>query len=148
MTNGVDTSPNPVVTQLLGGGEPPLDIGIFVGYFGPSKKDNYVRLYTALDFRCYYELPTAGLLSTKPIDAKDPNSATRVIVKGNTAVDFVQIQTAQARYLSGPIACNNLDRAKDKGVFCGGIHPFAASVDGPCCNTAGQHCTNVNTRCT
>ena len=141
MTKIVDTSTNPVVAQLLGSGEPPLDVGLLCGYFGPSKKENQTRLYTSLDFRTYYEFPIAAVVSTMPIDPKDPHSPTRVMVKGATSVDFVQIQTAEARFFSGPIADRNLARTNDKGDFCREILAFAV------CNTAGHHCTNANTAC-
>jgi hypothetical protein len=147
MAKSVDTSPNPIVTQLLGGGDPPLDVGVLIGYFGPSKKDNQVRLYTSLDFHTYYEFPIAGVLSTIPLDPKDSNSPTRVFLKGGTFVDFVRIETTEARYLCGQIADRNLARATAKAAVCAPQGIFAASVDGPCCNTVGHHCTNANTNC-
>ncbi len=102
---GVDTSPHQVVVKLLGDADPSRDLVVLVGYFGPSKKRDSVRLYLDLDFRAYFELPRGWIVSTDQVDPDDENSPTRVIVEVTAELELVQIsrQRLEAAYLQGSI---------------------------------------------
>jgi hypothetical protein len=113
----VDTSTHPLVTAILGDSDPPPDRIVLVGYFGPSRKSNSVRLYLGLDMLCYYEIPLdgAGIISTEPVDPNNPHSATRVILNAGTPLELVDITALQAEagYLRGNLTASLLARAAE-----------------------------------
>jgi len=97
---------HPLVTKLLGDTDPPRNLVVLVGYCGPSKKPDSVRLYLGLDFRAYYEIPRGGIIPTEPIDSQDENSPTKVVVEATTRLELVQVsrQSVEASFLQGGIA--------------------------------------------
>jgi hypothetical protein len=113
--SSVDTSTHPLVTAVLGDSDPPADKVVLIGYFGPSKRPNSVRLYLGLDFMSYYEIPLDGvsIIATEPVDPSDPHSATRVIVKGDAQLELVYISgiRGEAEFLQGNITGSLLARA-------------------------------------
>jgi hypothetical protein len=109
----VDTSTHPLVTAILGDSDPPPDRVVLVGYFGPSRKSNSVRLYLGLDMLRYYEIPLDGIVSTEPVDPNNPRSATRVILNADTQLELVSMTALkdEAGYLRGNITASLLSRA-------------------------------------
>ena len=109
----VTLTPHPLVAKLHPEPDTPRDLVALIGYFGPSKKTDYIRLYPDLSFRSYYDIPTNGIIYTEPTDAKDENSPTRVLVLAATNLEMVQTthQCIEASYLQGAIAGNYLAAA-------------------------------------
>ena len=109
----VNTSTHPLVSAILGDNDPPPGVVALVGYFGPSKRADHVRLYLTLDFTSYLELPTTDnlIVSTEPVNADDANSPTRVIVKSEMKLEVVRIESTEASYLQGAIAGSFLSKA-------------------------------------
>ncbi len=109
----VNLETHPLVAKLHADPDEFTDLVALVGYLGPSKKADYVRLYVDLTFRNYYEIPTEGIVSTSPTAAADENSPTTVHVAGGTQVDKVSItsQSTEARFLQGSIASGYLGGA-------------------------------------
>lgn len=121
---------HPLVAKLGGeGDEPPPSLVTLVGYLGPSRRPDSVRLYADLTFRTYYEVPRSGIKSSEA--GPDENSPTRLAVYSDTKIDIVQTsrQSVEAGYLSGAIS----------GGFLGG----AASARRP--GGGGQVCLTVVT---
>ena len=106
----VDLTPHPLVTRLNPEGDPPPDLVMLVGFIGPSKKPDGIRLYLNLSFNTFIDIPVAGIVSTQSVDSEDENSPTRVWVRGDARLDVVQTvsQTIEASYLRGWIARNYL----------------------------------------
>jgi hypothetical protein len=104
--------PHPLVKELLGEADPPGDLVLLVGYFGPPKKPGYKRLYLGLDFQAYFEIPEDGIVRAVPVDS-NPYSPTHVIVKAATRLELVKVssQVIEASYLQGGIASANLGGA-------------------------------------
>ena len=102
----VNLETHPLVAKLHTDPDELTDLVALVGYLGPSKRADYVRLYVDLTFRNYYEIPKAGIVSTSPTDAGDENSPTTVHVAGGTQVDMVSVtsQSTEARFLQGSIS--------------------------------------------
>jgi hypothetical protein len=97
-------STHPLVTKLRGDSDTPPSLVALIGYFGPSKKADSIRLYPSLDFQSYFEIPTAAIVATTPVDADDEDSPTVVHVKAGTPVDSVQTSTQPVEsYLQGGI---------------------------------------------
>jgi hypothetical protein len=107
------------------------DVVSLIGYIGPSKRPDYTRLYQDLSFRNYYEIPTAGITATTPVNADDENSPTHVQVTADTKLDVVtvSVQSVEARFLSGSIASG----------FLGGAQAQTAGAFAP------TLCTNITT---
>jgi hypothetical protein len=124
---------HPLVTKLLGDSDTPPDVVTLVGYFGPSKRANYIRLYPSLDFHSYFEIPKSAVVVTTPTDPKDESSPTVVQVAAGTKVDAVQTTTQPVEaYLQGGIT----------GGYLAGAAPTAAAVP-----ATGSNCT-ICTVCT
>ena len=129
----VNLTPHPLVTKL----HPELDAFndhvALIGYFGPSKKADCIRLYADLSFRSHYDIPTSGIVHTEPTDARDENSPTRVLVLAATKLEVVEItsQCVEASYLQGSIARDYL-----AGAPVGAMRSTAAnlaSIISHCC---------------
>ena len=91
-----------------------------VGYVGPSKKADHVRLYTGLDFQSYYEVPRRRL-STRTQSTPKTRQRSTVMIKPDAALDFVQVskQSGTASFLAGGIAGAFLTSQAQAGI----IHP-------------------------
>ena len=112
-------STHPLVTKLQGDAETPPSLVALIGYFGPSKKADSIRLYSGLDFQSYFEIPKAAIVATTPTDAKDDQSPTLVHVKTGTPVAAVQTSTQPVEtYLQGGIT----------GQYLGSAGPAAQAV--------------------
>jgi hypothetical protein len=109
-----NTTTHPIVQAILDVNQSPEDVAVLVGYFGPSSKPDYVRLYLSLDLHSYCELynPAGGgdILNTLPSNPNNPNDPTLVFVKANADVKFVKTSSTgvQASFLQGAIATANL----------------------------------------
>ena len=114
-----------MVAKLLADTENPRDLVALIGYFGPSKKPDHVRLYTGLDFRTYYEVPKTGVVHTEPVNAKDENSPTRVMLDAQSTVELVQTstQSGPAAFLAGAITGTHLPPAASVDPTQG-VQPF------------------------
>jgi hypothetical protein len=124
---------HPLVTKLLGDSDTPPDVVTLVGYFGPSKRANYIRLYPSLDFHSYFEIPRSAIVATTSADPKDESGPTVVHVTSGTKVDAVQTTTQPVEaYLQGGIT----------GGYLAGATPTAAAVP-----ATGSNCT-ICTVCT
>src|SRR6185295_5795994 len=101
-----DLTPHPLVTRLNPEAEAPPDLVVLVGFIGPSKKPDRIRLYLNLSFNAFIDIPVAGIVSTQSVDREDENSPTRVWVRGEAKLEVVQAasQTIEASYLRGRIA--------------------------------------------
>lgn len=134
---GVNLETHPLVAKLHANPDELSDLVALVGYLGPSKKTDHVRLYVDLTFRSYYEIPTEGILSTSAAAAADENSPTTVHVAGSTQLEKVSvtIQSTEARFLQGSIAGGYLSGA-DVGVDAQCSWPTSPSC---WCRTA-QNC--------
>jgi hypothetical protein len=100
---GAKLDVHPLVKKMLGeDGEPTTAISL-VGYVGPSKKADHVRLYTGLDFQSYYEVPRASVIDAHAVDAQDENSASKVMIKPDATLELVQTtkQSGTASFLAG-----------------------------------------------
>lgn len=110
---------------------------MLVGYIGPSKGTDYVRLYVDLTFRNYYEIPAEGIVSTAPKDASDENSPTTVHVAGDTRLEKVSVtsQSVEARFLQGSISSGYLGTAgagaASEAWTFGTCQPAGAQVGAP-----------------
>lgn len=125
--------------------EAPPEVAALVGYIGPSRRGDSVRLYQDLTFRNYYEIPRDGILATSPVNPDDENSPTQVQVDPDTKVEVVtvSVQSVEARYLSGSIAGGFLGAAgggaggAQAGPVCANITTYMPSCVGqpaPCAN--------------
>jgi hypothetical protein len=109
----INLDTHPLVNKLHPNPDEIPDIVALVGYLGPSRKDDCVRLYSDLTFRNYYEIPTSGILATSQTNAGDENSPTSVHVSADTRLEAVSIssQNIEASYLKGSIASSHLGSA-------------------------------------
>ncbi|HEX4608137.1 MAG TPA: hypothetical protein VH092_08020, partial [Urbifossiella sp.] len=71
---------HPLVTKLLGTADSPPDLVTLVGYFGPSKNADSIRLYPTLDFRSYFEIPRSAVAATTAANPQDESGPTVVHV--------------------------------------------------------------------
>jgi hypothetical protein len=155
-----NTPTHPLVTKLMGDSDTPPKLVTLIGYFGPSKKADSIRLYTSLDFQSYFEIPKAAIVTTTPADAKDEHSPTVVHVKAGTPVDAVQTSTKPVEsYLQGSIAALDLNpqplppgvvRPTPTATFvtvCGVSHPPCSGVHTQCCPISAPPCSGVQTQC-
>jgi hypothetical protein len=116
-SKSVTTTTHPIVDTILKSKLTPGDAAVLVGYFGPSPKADYVRLYLSLDLHCYCELysPVSGgdILLTFPSDPNNSNDPTYVFVKASADIKVVKTVTTgvQASFLQGAIATANLGAA-------------------------------------
>src|SRR6185295_8441558 len=118
--DAVNLDTHPLVAKLgAESEEPPTPVVTFVGYIGPSKNPDSVRLYTDLSFRTYYEIPRASIRSNDP--GADEDSPTRVTVDADARIEVVQTerQSVEAAYLAGSIAGRYLTAASRRPpIFC------------------------------
>jgi hypothetical protein len=109
----VITPTHPIVQAILEVTQSPEDVAVLVGYFGPSSKPDYVRLYFSLDLHSYCELynPAGGgdILATLPSNPNNPNAPTFVLVKASANIEVIQTSSTgvQASFLQGAIAATN-----------------------------------------
>ena len=150
---GLNLEPHPLVRQLHSDPDDAQDLISLVGYLGPSKQPDQIRLYSDLSFRHYYEIPSDGIVATTPTNADDPNSPTIVHVKASTRIDVVSVasQNVEAGFLRGAITSGYLGSAAGSAGQGGVIQPTpTASVMTQCgaCPTRNpQHCPSF-TICT
>jgi hypothetical protein len=134
----VDLSTHPLVANVDPSEiePPPPELATLVGYLGPSRRDGSIRLYRDLTFRNFYEIPSDGIVSTKPVNPDDENSPTLVQVDPDTKVEVVNVsvQSVEARYLSGSIsgglygaAAGGAADAQAAGTLCGNITTYMPS---------------------
>jgi hypothetical protein len=109
----VNLSPHPLVSKLHTDLDNPPNLVTLVGYLGPSKKPDSTRLYQDLTFRNYYEVPSASITATTPVDAEDPNSPTVIHVPASTTLEAVSTtsQSVEAGFLKGAITSSYLGSA-------------------------------------
>ena len=126
-------TPHPLVVKLHPDPDSPTDTVALIGYFGPSKKADSVRLYADLTFRRYYDLPTNGIAHTEPSDSKDENSPTIVMVLAGTKLEVVETsaQSVEASYVQGAIARRYLAGASPAAFRSTG--QGLASIISNCC---------------
>jgi hypothetical protein len=141
-----DLSTHPLVAKAQGESDTPHGLVTLIGYFGPSRKADTIRLYPSLDFRSYCELPTSAIVATEPVDPNDANSPTLVYVKAGTPVESVQTSTQSVEsYLQGGIAAGYLQGATVSGhagvagqplgsicAVCHSHYPVYGSICGVC----------------
>jgi hypothetical protein len=103
---GAHLNVHPLVKKLMGDDGEPTNAVSLVGYVGPSKKAEHIRLYTGLDFQSYYEVPRASVLDAQAVDAEDENSASTVMIHPDATLELVQTtkQSGTASFLAGGIA--------------------------------------------
>jgi hypothetical protein len=113
-----DLGVHPLVARLNPDPDSPRDLAVVVGYIGPSKDRETVRIYTDLSFRSYVEAPREAVASTEPTDREDPDSPTRVYLEASAKVNVVQSssQSVEASYLQGSIASQYLGGAAVPGT--------------------------------
>ena len=135
----VKLTSHPLVARLHPEPDSPQDHVALVGYFGPSKKDACMRLYTDLNFRSYYDIPIDGIVHTQPTDAKDENGPTTVLVMASTKLDVIEAthQCVEASYLQGAIAGNYLAGASGVGFRAAPTLQGLQSIYSECCPTEG-----------
>jgi len=122
-------STHPLVTKPQGDSDTPPSLVALTGYFGPSKKDDSIRLYPSLDFQSYFQIPKKAIIATNPEDATNENSPTVVYVKAGTPVASVQSPTRPVEsYLQGGITGGYMKGA----VSGGGVDPFHPQVYATC----------------
>lgn len=122
-------SMHPLVTKPQGDSDTPPGLIALTGYFGPSQKEDTIRLYPSLDFQSYFQIPKGAIVATNPEDASNANSPTVVYVKAGTPVAAVQSPTRPVEsYLQGGITGGYI-----KGTFTGEyVDPFHPPVYNTC----------------
>ncbi|MFL6257801.1 MAG: hypothetical protein ACJ74T_22570 [Pyrinomonadaceae bacterium] len=108
----------------------PPEVVLLVGYIGPSKRNDYIRLYQDLTFRNYYEIPKLGVVSTAPLNPDDENSPTGVQVIADTKLDVITIsvQSVEARLLSGTISSGYLGGAAAQSAAAAQAQPLCTNI--------------------
>jgi hypothetical protein len=121
----VDLSTHPTVELLLGDSDSPKQFVILLGYLGPSKIIDSIRLYTSLEFLSYFEIPRAGIAHTEQSDPRDKNGPTKVFVTPNTSLELVQTSrlSLEASFLQGSIASTYLQSATPTGPVPATVYP-------------------------
>jgi hypothetical protein len=119
----VDLSHHPLVERLYPEGDGVPDQVAVVGFLGPSKKANFIRLYLSLSFNRFIEIPVEAIVLTQPVDAQDENSPLRVFVRHDAKLDLVytETQTVEASYLRGNIATNHLAGSSSSAPLNGNL---------------------------
>jgi hypothetical protein len=114
----VNVTTHPIIQAILDSQLALEDVAVLVGYFGPSPKTDFVRLYFSLEFQLYCELhsPQGGggdILYTVSSNPGNPNSPTIVVLNAETLLKVVAISSAgvQASFLRGSISSANLGTA-------------------------------------
>jgi hypothetical protein len=138
MADKIEFKSHPLVEKLQPDPDHSRHLVTLVGYVGQSKKADYIRLYTDLSFRRYYEIPTSGITHVEPSDTKAENSPTTVLVVSDTKLEVVETAslTLEASYLQGDIATGYL-----AGSDWGQILSNPAGVDVPIAGTGMYFCS-------
>jgi len=110
---------HPLVSKLHPDPDAITNYQILVGYFGPSKEEGHIRLYTDLTFRGYFDISQADIVSTQAANLQDENSPTVVFVKSDGKVELIQNPGANADLLKGAISSANLASAANAGCIVG-----------------------------
>ncbi len=119
--DGCDLPNHPLVTALLKGDDPPLDLITLAGYIGKSEKEGYYRLYLDLSFGSYFEVPCREVRHSESLKAGDVNSPTLLYLSATTKVELVQITSSSAAdFFQGTIALTYLPTSVPSG---GGVYP-------------------------
>jgi hypothetical protein len=93
---------HPLIEKMLAHEAQPQNAVELRGYFGPSPKPGFVRLYFQLDFRSYVEIPEGSIIDHAPVDPSVETGPTRVFVAGSTQLELVRV--LEASFLQGSIA--------------------------------------------
>jgi hypothetical protein len=93
--------PTPLIQELLADRGNPVEAVVLLGYIGNSSKEGYTRLYLDLQFKNYYEIPSAAIILSEPVDQSRRSSKTIFVVKADASLEIVQI--AQASFIKGNI---------------------------------------------
>ncbi|WP_168880031.1 hypothetical protein [Rhizobium sp. P28RR-XV] len=119
----VDLSHHPLVERLYQQGEGEADQVALVGFLGPSKKANFIRLYLSLSFDRFIEIPVGDIVLTQAVDAQDENSPSRLFVRRDAKLDLVytETQTVEARYLRGRISTDYLTGSSSSSGLNGNL---------------------------
>jgi hypothetical protein len=109
----VNLGVHPLVSKLHPDLDHSADLVSLVGYLGPSKDADNIRLYRDLSFNHYFEIPTASITATTPVDANDPNSPTVIHVPASAKLEAVShsSQSVEAGLLKGAITNGYLTSA-------------------------------------
>ncbi|RMH22856.1 MAG: hypothetical protein D6696_02340 [Acidobacteria bacterium] len=109
--NAPKLDPHPLVTKMHPGDDDvAADHVHLVGYLGPAKDKDKVRLYHDLSFRSYYEIPKDAIHSCETGDEETPS---RVCVAADAKLELVQTsrQKVEAGFLRGAISGQHLAAA-------------------------------------
>ncbi|HZW30729.1 MAG TPA: hypothetical protein VFF52_08490 [Isosphaeraceae bacterium] len=97
-----DLPTNPVVKKI----DPDKDLPkglVLAGYLGPSRREEFYRLYLGLDFQAYYEIPESGILYIEPVDSSQETRPTRLIIDADKVSKLELVQTLETMFLKGSI---------------------------------------------
>jgi len=115
---------HPLVAKLHPDPDATANNQVLVGYFGPAKEADHVRLYTDLSFQSYFDLSKTDILGTQAANRQDENSPTVVFVKPDGKVEMIRNPDTGANFLKGAISNANLAAAA--GAGCGVVLTTAA----------------------
>jgi hypothetical protein len=125
--DGQSTTPNlnahPLVSQLHADPDTHQGNKKIVGYLGPSRVADYIRIYTDLSFAEYFEVKRADILSTVAVNPQDENSPTVVFVKEDATIEHTSIVGSGADYLKGAIVNDYFASASTAGNVTQQIMP-------------------------
>jgi hypothetical protein len=113
------------VDQLLGKEDPPTDdVGVLMGYLGPSEKGETIRrLYLSLDFRSFVEILRDDVLRTAPLDPGNENSPTLVRIKTAAKVELKKLPSVgpEKKLSEGDILKRYLEEIRALHETTGGL---------------------------
>ncbi|MGI4768271.1 MAG: hypothetical protein ACRYGP_24785, partial [Janthinobacterium lividum] len=148
-----DIPTHPLVAKLLPEIDSPTKKVVLVGYVGPSKHDDRIRLYANLSFDRYWEIPKSAVIASESASKDDENGPTIVFLAADTPVEQVAMatRTGPASFLSGPIASGSLSggvTSRSEVACCGTLWsagctfpsgaaaaPQQAGANADCCGT-------------
>ena len=126
----VDLSPHPLVPgrEQLDAQAGEESLTTIVGFVGPSRSEDRVRVYLDLSFSSYFDVAAADVVQTARVDANDENSPTIVWVGSSAQVGLVRIGrlTGDASFVTGAIR-----QRHGRGARSARAMTLAASMD-PC----------------
>ena len=111
----IETPTHKLVSSLLGETPPPYDSAVLIGFFGPSQKDGYVRLYVTLDLRSYYEISRDEIAYKEQVEPGNDNSPTRVLIKNASGLERKQILVVspETSFVKGSVASEEKTASED-----------------------------------
>lgn len=112
-TGEVDLTPHPLVPGLERD-QTHADEGLttLVGFIGPARTDDRVRVYLDLSFASYCDVAKADIVQTAPVDANDENSPSTVWVNSSAQMRLVSVGrlTGDASFVTGAIRSRHFRR--------------------------------------